>query len=266
MTNVLRSQQSPLDSPAVPLYARIREELRSQILAGTFGVHERMPSESELMRRYDVSRITVRQALGELQKERVIFRVPGKGSFVAAPKPFQELGRLQGFAEAMARHGYETWNRVLGIRVLAADDLLAGRLGVEEGEALTEIRRVRHLERTPVSLDVTYVRHKLGERLAREDLATRDIFLILENDYGIALGHADLAIDAVLADAAVGDALGLPAGAPILRIERLTCAADGTPLDFEYLYCRADNFQFRLRLSRNVSGSLSCNLSGTDNA
>ena len=83
------------------------------------------------------------------------------------------------------------------------------------------------------------------------DLATRDIFLMLENDCGIALGHADLAIDAALADSDLAQALQVEEGAPIMRIERLTHTADGTPLDFEHLYYRGDAFQYRLRIDRH---------------
>jgi len=90
----------------------------------------------------------------------------------------------------------------------------------------------------------------LGERLANADLATRDIFLILENDCATPLGHADLVIDAGLADKALGRQLGIAVGAPVLRIERLTHDARGHPVDYEHLYCRADNFQYRLRIER----------------
>jgi GntR family transcriptional regulator len=94
------------------------------------------------------------------------------------------------------------------------------------------------------------VRRALGERLAREDLAVRDVFLIIERDCATPLGHADLAIDAALADDALGEALGIAAGAPVLRVERLTHDAGGRPIDYEHLYCRADNFQYRLRIER----------------
>ncbi|WP_432721217.1 GntR family transcriptional regulator [Jeongeupia wiesaeckerbachi] len=233
-----------------PLYSRIRDELRTRIHAGAYQPHERLPSESDLMARYSVSRITVRQALGELEKEGVLFKVPGKGAFVSKPKPFQQLARLQGFAEAMREHGHEIYNRLLSIRTLPADALVAERLQLQPGAPLTELRRVRLLNREPVSLDVTHVAPHIGERLAREDLASRDVFVILENDYGIALGHADLAIDAQLADAETASLLALAPGAPLLRIERLTHDRAGTPIDFEYLYCRSDNFQFRLRVAR----------------
>jgi GntR family transcriptional regulator len=230
------------------LYGRIRDELRAQIVSGLYAPHARLPSESELMTQYSVSRITVRNALAELEKEGILFKLAGKGVFVSKPKSYQSLGRLQGFAEAMA--GHEIYNDVIGINTIPANAEVAVRLGLNEHAAVTELQRVRYLNREPVSFDATYVHPHIGARLAREDLATRDIFLILENDYGIALGFADLAIDALLADATLAVRLRIAIGDPVLRITRLTHTASGEPLDFEYLYCRVDNFQFRLRIER----------------
>ena len=90
----------------------------------------------------------------------------------------------------------------------------------------------------------------IGLQLQKADLITRDIFLILENDCDIALGHAELSIDAVLADEDLKAALDTEEGSPILRIERLTHDANGQPIDFEYLYFRGDAFQYRLRVDR----------------
>lgn len=234
----------------VPLYSQLKELLRGRILDGTYPPHSRMPSENELGQVFGVSRITVRQALGDLQKEGLIFKIHGKGTFVAKPKAFQNVSTLQGLAESMAQMGYEVLNRLIGLRHLAASARVAERLGLEEGAPVSEIKRVRLVNREPVSLEVTYVPRAVGEKLEKADLVARDIFLIIENDCGIALGHADLAIDAVLADADLTRALDVEEGAPIMRIERLTHAADGTPLDFEYLYYRGDAFQYRLRIDR----------------
>ena len=245
------SHVSPLQARhPVPLYAQIKEALRTRIVDGVYRQNDRLPSEHDLMRQYGVSRITVRQALGDLQSERVIFRVAGMGSFVARPKPFQELTRLQGFGEAMSRLGYETRNRVESITSVAATEIVSGKLGVPRGSMVSEIRRVRYLDGDPVSLDITYVPPSLGERLADEDLVTRDIFLIIENDYGILLGQAELSIEATLADSALATLLGIAVGAAVMRIERLTHASDGTPIDFEYLYYRGDAFRYQLRINR----------------
>jgi len=235
---------------AAPLYVQIKDTLRARILDGTYAPHSRMPSEHELCATFDVSRITVRQALGDLQKEGLLFKLHGKGTFVSKPKAFQNVTSLQGFAEAMSSMGYEIVNQVRSVRTVKADRHLATKLNVPEGAPLVEIHRVRLLNREPVSLEQTWVPEALGKRLAGADLATRDIFLVLENDCGIPLGHADVSIDAILADDEIVDALQVEESSPVLRIERLTHDASGAPIDYEYLYFRGDAFQYRLRIDR----------------
>lgn len=243
-------KETVLSLSPVPLYTQIKEILRTRILDGTYQAHQQMPSESELTRSFDVSRITVRQALGDLQKEGLIFKIHGKGTYVSQPKAFQNLGKLQGFGEAMASMGYETLSQVVSFKIVPADKIVAKKLGLDETEMVSEIRRVRYLNRAPISLDVSYLPRTVGERLIKEDLAHRDIFLILENDYGYSLGQAELQIEAMLADESLGRLIHLQEGSPVLRIERLTFTTDNQPLDFEYLYYRGDAFQYRLRIER----------------
>ena len=172
---------------AVPsaLYVKIKDHLRKRILDGRLKPHDQLPSESALIDQFDVSRITVRQALNDLQKEGLIFKLHGKGSFVSKPKADQRLASLQGFAEAMSAAGHEIYNRVTGLRDVPAQATVAEKLGLEPRSRVTEIRRVRFLNRSPISFEVTYVPADIGARLAKADLESRDIFLILENDFGI---------------------------------------------------------------------------------
>jgi len=234
----------------VPLHTQIREVLRRRILDGSYAPHSQMPSESQMMEAFGVSRITIRQALGDLQKEGLIFKVMGKGSFVAKPKAFQSLSRLQGFGEAMAPSGYETYSLLLSARQVEASQVVAARFGLRPGDAVFEIQRLRYLNREPISVDVSYFPPAIGERLVQEDLATRDIFVILENDFGHDLTHADLQIEAISADESLARHLGTDEGAPLLRMERMTYAGE-QPLDFEFLYYRGDAFQYRLRIERS---------------
>lgn len=235
----------------VPLYNQLKELLRTQILDGTYPPESRMPSESELGERFQVSRITVRQALGDLQKEGLIFKIHGKGTFVAKPKAFQNVSTLQGLAESMSQLGYEVINQLHSIKFIKADARAAERLNLKEGEKIAEIKRVRLINREPISLEISYLPQDIGEKLLKADLITRDIFLILENDLQLNLGHADLAIDAVLSDTDLATALNIEEGLPIMRIERLTHTADGQPIDFEFLYYRGDAFQYRFRIDRH---------------
>lgn len=241
------TQVVPMSS--VPMHTQIREIIRRRVLDSTYAPHSQMPSESQMMEAFSVSRITIRQALGDLQKEGLIFKVPGKGSYVAKPKAFQNLSRLQGFGEAMGPSGYETFSQVLSTRQVAASDIVARRLQVAIGDPVYEIQRLRYLNREPISIDQSYFPLAIGERLAQEDLPTRDIFVILENDYGLHLTHADVQIEAISADEFLARQLRIEEASPLLRIERLTYA-DEQPIDFEFLYYRGDAFQYRLRIAR----------------
>lgn len=235
----------------VPLYSQLKEILRTRILDGTYPPLSRMPSEAELGKAFEVSRITVRQALGDLQKEGLIFKIHGKGTFVAKPKAFQNVSTLQGLGESMTQRGYEVINRLRSFKSVPASAQVAARLQVAEGENVVQIKRARLVNRELVSLEITWLPEAIGKRLEKADLVSRDIFLILENDCALPLGHADLAIDAILADAELARALEVEEGSPVMRIERLTHTADGAPLDYEHLYYRGDAFQYRLRIDRH---------------
>jgi GntR family transcriptional regulator len=235
--------------PSVPMHSQIRELVRTKILNGTYKPMTQMPSEAQMMETYSVSRITIRQALGELQKEGLIFKVPGKGSFVTKPKAFQNLSKLQGFGEAMGPSGYETYSKVLSSREVCASELVSRRLNVAIGTTVFEIQRLRYLNREPISVDHSYFPLSIGELLSKEDLSGRDIFALLENQFGMHLTHADVQIEAISADEFLARQLGILESSPLLRIERLTYTNE-LPIDFEFLYYRGDAFQYRLRIDR----------------
>src|ERR1043165_1059315 len=119
-------------SSPIPLYTQIRELLRERILRGDYASHAQMPSENEMVRMFGVSRITVRQALTDLQKEGLIFKIHGKGTFVSKPKATQNLQRLQGFGEAMSSEGHVAYSRVLGSRVMRAGKVVAEQLALTQ--------------------------------------------------------------------------------------------------------------------------------------
>ena len=233
-----------------PLYQQLCDLLREQIKRGIYGPLDRLPSEHELAREHSISRITARQALGALERSGLVFRLQGRGSFVARPTVVQGLAQLTGFAEAMSAQGLEAASRVLRVGPVRAATDVAERLSVPPGTLLFEIRRVRLVNDSPVSYDHSYFTVDLGRRLAREDLVRRDVFWILENVCGVRLGAADYQIAAVAAEEEVALQLGVPAGTPLLFIDRLTYDGAGAPLDYEHLYVRADRVRYGLRLER----------------
>ncbi len=228
----------------------MREALRARILDGTYLPEQQLPSEHEMTAAFGVSRITVRQALNDLQNEGLIYRLHGKGTFVSRPRAVQDLARLQSFGEAMRPLGYETYSRLVSVREVRPPAAVAERLGTARGSKVCEIKRVRFLNREPVSLDVSYFELELGRRLAAEDLQARDIFVILEHDLGVPLGHADLVIGSRLADETQARLLGTTAGTALLVIDRMTRGREGEPIACEHLFHRGDAYHFHVRIER----------------
>lgn len=246
MTNAtqLMAGHSPL-----PLYVQIRDSLRRQILDGSYQVHERLPSENEMMNTFGVSRITIRQALRDLHNEGLVFSAQGKGTFVSKPKAVQNVQRLEGFGEAMAAQGYEASARVLSIQQLKAPKAVVAALDLQPGDEAIEVKRVRYLNRSPVCIENSYFPMDVGRQMFSLDLSG-DIFPMLENLFGIPLGGADISLDAILADDEAQQYLNLKTGEAILRVERLTHNRDGRPIDFEYLCYRGDSFKYQFRIDR----------------
>lgn len=232
-----------------PLYTQIKEIIKQRILDGDYVVHERLPSESEMMKVFGVSRITIRQALRDLHTDGLVFSVQGKGTFVTRPKAVQDITSLQGFGEAMSPQGYETSARVVCVQEIRATGDVAEALNLSRNSNVIELTRIRYLNREPVSLDNSFFPLEVGRGLQGRDL-TQDVFPMLENEFGISLGHADLKVEAILANEGLAQHLNVDVGSSILRIQRLVFSKAGDPVDFELLSYRGDAFQYQLRVDR----------------
>lgn len=235
-----------------PLYEQVKEQLRSKIQQGVYPPLSQLPSENELSDLFNVSRITVRQALHKLSQEGLIFKVHGKGTFVSKPKAYQNITQLQGFAEAMSHTGHKILNEVLSVKVIEAPIKVASKLRISVHSQVVEIKRVRLLNNEPVSYELTYLPATVGKQLVEKevDLRSTDIFSAIERDLSIPLGYADLNIDAIQADDELAQLLSVDVNTPILRVERLTHDAQNQPLDYEYLYFSGESFQYQLRIFR----------------
>ena len=233
-----------------PLYARLRDELRAGILEGRLQPHAKLPSESEMTAAYGVSRITVRQALGDLQKEGLIVRLQGKGAYVAQPRASQQLNRLEGLAEAMAGSGQQVHSKRLSLKTVRASAEVAARLQLPARTEVVQLTTLRYLERQPLSVNVSHFAPGLGERIARIDLSGRDLIEVLEHECRQPVARADLEIRAEAMPAREAKLLQVEEGVPALKVQRVVLAAGGQPLQTESAVYRADVFGYRLSLTR----------------
>jgi GntR family transcriptional regulator len=234
----------------VPLYYQVERDLASSITDGTLAPGSQLPSEEELVRKYGVSRTTVRKAVEQLGRLGLIEIRRGRGTFVRAEKITQEFTELTGFVEDMLAMGLHPSAKVLGKATVAASEEVARQLRVPIGTEVVQIRRVRKADGVAVSLDETYLPAPLGQKILENDLEVYPIFSLLEGKYDTPLLEADYRLEAVAATPAVAAALGVKEKSPILLVERVSYTTDRRPVDYEKLFYRGDKIRLSTRLRR----------------
>jgi GntR family transcriptional regulator len=245
---VSSAQPTPIRRPRADRARQVADVLRHQIHAGAFA--DGLPTEQELAADFFVSRNTIREALAVLKNDGLIDRGRKVGTHVAVRNYDHGLGALVGLRETFKDYG-EVRNEVRAVLHLAAPPAVARRLGLAPGEQVVFIERLRYLGELPLSLDLTYLAPDIGAQVLRHPLESNDVFALVEQVSGQRLGAATLALEAVSADPHSAATLQVPAGAPLLMLERLTSLGDGRPVDLEYIRLRGDRITMRGSLIRS---------------
>jgi GntR family transcriptional regulator len=201
-----------------------------------------LPSETELIEQFEVSRITVRQALEMLVNDGLIFRRRGRGTFVAVPKIEQGLNRIVSFTEDMRRRGLHPGTEILAAGLEAADPEVAEKLEVQEDEELVHIERLRLADAEPLSIEISHLVHRYCPGVLDHDYAEVPLREQLASTYNIALVRAEQVIRAIAAPKEIADKLLVAAGAPLFYIERISYSQQDIPVEFLQLYYRGDRY------------------------
>jgi len=225
--------------------------LRDRILSGALGFGVKLPTENELAGRYSVSRVTVRRALGELERERFIERRRSAGTRVIyRPAPAPITADISGVLANIADMGRRTAVKLLSFDYVPAAGTVAEALGVEADELLQRSIRVRSLDRVPFSYLTTHVPESVAVTFSRQELASRPLLELLERA-GIKVERARQRIGAGLATPEVAQALDVRAGSPLIELVRVVCDQSGRAVEHLHALYRPDRYAFEMELVRS---------------
>jgi len=230
-----------------PLYRQVAAALRAEIEA-RLQPGQTIATESELERRFGVSRITVRKAIELLAQEGLLVRRQGSGTFVARRLVTEELGVLLGWTDSMRMQGLEPQTVDCEmLRVMPpAWVSLALRLDPEAPEPVLRIQRLRYADGEPLCLMTDYLRPHLVPGLEAEGLLGESLYETLERRYGLTLARVEDTVGARAATIMESRLLGLTAGSPVLTVARITHLPDDEPIDAAAVVARADRYAYRV--------------------
>jgi GntR family transcriptional regulator len=222
----------------------LAQELRARIRAGEWRPGERIPSEPELARQETVSRSSMRAAITMLEEEGFVSRRHGSGTYVThRPALPNELGRNFGVSRMIASEGLQPGTVEESSGTEPAPRAVAEILGIEEGERVSALRRVRTADGRRV-VDVTdWCR---VEHLAPEDLPTVGSIYAALAERGLAVDHGVAHLTPRNADGEVAERLGVPSGTLLLTIDQVDRTADGIAVLVSREHHLADAFTFTL--------------------
>src|SRR3989441_3731962 len=163
----------------VPRYHRIAESLRDRIHAGRLTPGTRLDNQRQLAKSFGVTLMTLRQALEVLERENLIARRHGLGTFVAAPSIDYDILQLRRFAGDLSAQGEHVTTRLLGGRVARADRPVADALGLGPGARVLVVARLRLVDDHPMSLQCSFLPALIGDDVARADLALPPLHHVL---------------------------------------------------------------------------------------
>jgi GntR family transcriptional regulator len=234
-----------------PLYHQILRILASRIQSGVYPTGSQLPTEGALMEEFNVSRATVRTAVGHLTTEGMVQRTAGKGTFVTARLEAGFDWSIESIEDLVDR-APDLRYEVQSYKLIPAekDQLAASRLQLEDRSMMVRVEGCRTLSGKPYAYTVARFPADIGVRLPQDALASESFTMLIERHCGLVANEVRQVVSAAPADRTTAKALGLRMGDAILLFERTFLDERGRPLQFATLAYRPDRYQQRTRLFR----------------
>jgi GntR family transcriptional regulator len=229
----------------VTLYVQIADQLAQEMVTGKYQPFDRLPSEQELMARFQVSRVTVRQAIAQLLRQGLVVAKQGKGTFVKGPVMRHGLQDLKGFYDTLVFQGLEPETRLLEFAPAAPPPRVAGLMKAKAGERLVVLKRLYYLKSHPFALVAAYL-PSAATRVTWEQACEHPIYSVLEEVLAIKIARADVSIRAQQAGKEVASMLDLQPRMPVLVMERVSYSAASEPCEHSVFTIRPETYEFHL--------------------
>ena len=199
-------------------YQQIVDDIEKDILGGKYNTTKKLPTEEELVLKYEVSRTTIRKAIGILARKGYIYQVQGSGMVVreAILKGYVSLETLKGLTRDFPNR--EIVSKVVSIEILEADETLAHKMKCSVGTNVYYVKRLRILDGHTFSMEYSYYNKDIVPYL-NEDIAKASIYTYITEDLKLNIGFADKVIYADKMDKESSELLGLEMSDPALVIE-----------------------------------------------
>lgn len=225
------------------IYKEVKADLLEKINQGQYKSGDRLPSERVLSEQYGVSRMTLRQALNELEGEGFLTKAQGRGTFVASPDLYQE--NLKSFTQTLIDRHMTPSTRILEVSKVSHLVKISQRLGIHIDEPYYKIKRLRSGDGVPIAVETVYIPIKYAEGLDEHDL-TKSVYGILEEAYGYEMVRSACEIEACLSNRLLTELMNSSRQIALLKVVGITYCQEEQPLFYEESYYRSELYKYHV--------------------
>jgi len=234
------------EASPIPLYQQVRIELLGFIQSNKLNPGDMLPPENELAQAYQVSRQTIRQAIGLLATENLVERTPGRGTTISEGRNRLMFFLDQSFAQQMIEMGIEPHSEVLRKKVTTVDGTAPTSLHSKKGCQALELIRLRFGNGFPIGVQYTTVVTDLCYDLPSQDFETESLYSLLLKRYKLPIARIDQAVSAALPDEWHKNLLKIPGDSPLLLVNTTAYLENDEPIEASTSYYRADRYEFSI--------------------
>lgn len=246
--NAILSESLSLSSD-IPLYAQLVGIIKRSISSGALAIGDLLPSEAEFCRALNVSRNTVRQAIGELEDEGLVVRKRGKGTFVADPNT-NRRGVRYSFTTEVSSLGKTPSSTLVDFGVIVPTRAICEKMELREGTSVYCFTRVRNVDGEPLILETSYYPQFIYPNLTREMVQTHSFYSLLYH-VGITPFSAEDTYEAVMLDAPRANLLSVEPGSCAFYHQRRTKTEDGRVYEYTRSYIRGDRVRLDVHMQKS---------------
>jgi len=232
------------------LYYKIYEYYKNMIHTNQLRSGQKMPTEQEVCKIFNASRITTRHAFELLANEGLIVKVQGKGTFICEKKADMQLNFLQGFSAEMSSIGKQPSTILLGVQLTHPTKEIMELLNLSEGGMIYVIERIRCADEVKMAYEKVHLPFHIASNIEKHDL-TKSLYSILESVYHIYPVWAKQTLEATLANSTQAAYLDVKVNSPLLRIKRLSYDQNNRPYEYTESLYRGDKYKFTVTMNRN---------------
>lgn len=230
-----------------PLYHKVYEILAKEIDEGKYKPNDQLPTEMELCKMFGVSRITIRQALEQLERARYIYRKLGVGTFVSEKVFQQDLKKFYSFTDEMIKIGKTPKSIILGFEKIKCDEKIAAKCNIDVSGSVYLMKRLRMADDIPIMLENTYLPAYRFESLTESVFKEHAMYSVFKNRYNVVFSKAIETFQPVLIREDESKLLEVAKGTPGMMIERYTFEWDSI-IEYTVSIARGDKFVYRVVL------------------